>query len=76
MLLGSVVALLSILLFRTNLLLIASTMITWPVLLLVGYWRLLTLSTHHPQRMPLSVALLAAGAVVIFAVLGIIVALN
>ena len=76
MLLGSAVALLGVRLSRGEPLPLAGMVIAWLVLLRVGYWRLLMLSTHQPQRMLPPVALLAAGTVVAFAALGVLGALS
>ncbi|WP_412540658.1 DUF202 domain-containing protein [Longispora sp. K20-0274] len=53
-------------------LLLAGVVISWLVLLRVGFWRVASMGVPHPTRLLLPTALLAAGTVLLLAVLGLL----
>ncbi|MGY0232820.1 DUF202 domain-containing protein [Longispora urticae] len=73
---SAVVTLLGARLCRDEPLVLAGVVITWLVLLRVGFWRVAAMGVPHPTRLLLPTALIAAGSVMALAVLGIVQALR
>ncbi|WP_018351809.1 hypothetical protein [Longispora albida] len=53
-------------------LLVAAAVVTWLALLRVAHWRILSLASPRPDRLHRPTALLAAGAVLTMALLGLL----